>query len=202
MPLRPTLLLLATLAACGASGDAKPSDDTAAAVVDTSSSATVEAPPSQAPEPTDAALTAADVERWAKGMEGERQALAKVEEQFKAAKTGMDTLAAVGAASESATRAAGAAAAGVSEDRYNLIRSQLGELASSMVPSEFEKSGGMPAAMVAQMKQGREDGLAKLVAQTPPEVVEALRPRAEALAREHLMLAAERLRIATGKPKR
>jgi hypothetical protein len=200
MLLRPTLLLLATLAACGGGGDAQ-ADDSAAPVADTASSASVDAPPSPAPAPSDVALTPADVDRWAKGMEGERQALAKAEEQLKAAKSSVDTLSAMGATMETATRAAGAEAAGISEQRYNQIRNELGELAAAMVPSDVEKGGSMPADMVAQMKQGREDGLAKLVAQTPPEVVEALRPRAEALARERMMLAAERLRIATGKPK-
>jgi hypothetical protein len=201
MPLRPTLLLLATLAACGGSGDAKAADDSAAAVADTSSSAVVAAPPSQAPEPTDVALTAADIDRWAKGMEGERQALAKAEEQLKAAKSQTDTLSAMGATMETATRAAGAAAAGISEDRYNRIRNELGELAAAMAPSEMEASKSMPPEMLAQMKQSREEGLARLVAQTPPDVVEAMRPRAETLARERLQLAFERLRIASGKPK-
>ena len=56
--------------------------------------------------------------------------------------------------------------------------------------------------LVAQMKAGREDGLAKLVALTPPEVVEALRPRAQALADQQLTLVGERMRIASGRPRR
>lgn len=200
MSLRPTLFLLALVAACGGSGDAPNADDSAAA--DTSASAPVAAAPAAPGGTSDAPLGADDVERWAKGMEGEKQALYRAEDQLKAATSGTDTLSALGAAGESATRAAGAQAAGLSEERYARVRDRLGELATAMVPSAMETNGQMPAEMVAQMKAGREEGLAKLVAETPPEVVEALRPRAQALADLNLSLAGERMRIATGRPRR
>ncbi|MDF1504257.1 hypothetical protein [Roseisolibacter sp. H3M3-2] len=196
--LRPTILLLATLAACGATGDAADTDttsaDTAAAV-----EAPAAAPAAPPAEPTDAPLVAADVERYAKGLDAELEAVRQAGAQLKAAKSGTDTLSALDAASERRTRAAGAAAAGVSEDRWQFVRGHLGELATAMVPSAMETNGQMPAPMVAQIKQGREDGLAKLAAQTPAEVVEALKPRAQALADQQLRLAGERLRLATGR---
>jgi hypothetical protein len=154
MLLRPTLLLLATLAACGG-GDSQ-ADDSAAPVADTSSSASVDAPPSPAPAPSDVVLTPADVDRWAKGMEGERQALAKAEAQLRAAKTGVDTLSAIGATMETATRAAGAQAAGISEDRYN--DPQRARRAGGGDGPERDGGSQMPAEMLAQMKQGARRG--------------------------------------------
>jgi hypothetical protein len=113
-----------------------------------------------------------------------------------AARSGMDSLSAIHATTEMSTRAAGAAAAGVSEDRYQHIRGTLGELVGQMVPSEMETGGQLPAAMVEQVKQGREAGLATLVGTLPPALVEAVRPRAEGLRTQQLTLVGERMRAA------
>jgi hypothetical protein len=152
--------------------------------------------PAPAPDAGDAPLEAADVDRWQKGMEAELQAVKEAGAKLGAAKSGMDSLAAINGTIEMSTRAAGAAAAGVSEDRYQKIRGTLGELVGQMVPSEMETGGQMPAAMVEQMKQGREAGLAQLVGTLPPALVEAIRPRAQALRTQQLTLVGERMRAA------
>ena len=84
----------------------------------------------------------------------------------------------------------------MSADRYLKIRSTLSNLVGQMVSSEMETGGTMPAAMVEQIKQGREAGLAKQVAELPAELVDAVRPRAEALRREEMELLAARMRAA------
>ena len=189
--------LSAGLAAC-ASGDreeaaADSAVDSAAAVAPPTDAAPAPAP---ATETDDAPLGAADLDRWQKGMEAELKAVQEAGAKLAAARSGLDSLAAVGATSESATRDVGAAAAGVSGDRYQKIRSTLSNLAGQMVPSEMETGGSMPAAMVEQIKQGREAGLAQLVAELPAELVDAMRPRAEALRRQEVELLAARMRAA------
>jgi hypothetical protein len=129
-------------------------------------------------------------------MEAELKAVREAGAKLAAAKSGVDSMTAVGATIESATRDAGAAAAGVSPDRYLKIRSTLSELVGQMVPSEMETGGKMPAAMVEQIKQGREAGLAKQVAELPADLVDAVRPHAEALRRQEMELLAARVQAA------
>jgi hypothetical protein len=191
--------LSAGLAACGGADRDEAAADSA---VDSAAAATPPAdtaPTSLAPSPTesdDAPLAPADVDRWRKGMEAELKAVREAGAKLAAAKSGVDSMTAVGATIESATRDAGAAAAGVSPDRYLKIRSTLSELVGQMVPSEMETGGKMPAAMVEQIKQGREAGLAKQVAELPADLVDAVRPHAEALRRQEMELLAARVQAA------
>jgi hypothetical protein len=196
--------LSAGLAACGGSDRDEAAADS---VVDSAAAATppAEAAPTSVPAPLpesdDAPLAAADVDRWQKGMEAELKAVQEAGARLAAAASGLDSMTAVGATIESSTRDVGAAAAGVSPDRYLKIRSTLSELVGQMVPSEMETGGKMPAAMVEQIRQGREAGLAKQVAELPADLVDAVRPRAEALRRQELELLAARVQ-ATGTPRR
>jgi hypothetical protein len=191
--------LSAGLAACGGADRDEAAADSA---VDSAAAATPPAdtaPTSLAPSPTesdDAPLAPADVDRWRKGMEAELKAVREAGAKLAAAKSGVDSMTAVGATIESATRDPGAAAAGVSPDRYLKIRSTLSELVGQMVPSEMETGGKMPAAMVEQIKQGREAGLAKQVAELPADLVDAVRPHAEALRRQEMELLAARVQAA------
>ena len=190
--------LSAGLAACGSGerGEASAADsilDRAAATMPPADAAPASAPEA---ESDDAPLTAADVDRWRKGMEAELKAVQDAGARLASARSGMDSVAAVGSTTASATRDVGAAAAGVSGDRYQKIRSTLSELVGQMVPSEMETGGSMPAAMVEQIKQGREAGLAKQVAELPADLVDAVRPRAEALRRQEVELLAARMRAA------
>lgn len=54
----------------------------------------------------------------------------------------------------------------------------------------------MPAAMVAQMQKGREEGLARVSSDLPPALVEALRDHAAALRKQEVTLTGERLKAA------
>ena len=188
--------LSAGLAACGGSDRDEAADSAVDSVAAATPPADVASPSAPAAEPDDAPLGAADVDRWQKGMEAELKAVEEAGAKLAAAKSGLDSVAAVGATIESSTRDVGAAAAGVSPDRYLKIRSTLSELVGQMVPSEMETGSSMPAAMVEQIKQGREAGLAKQVAELPADLVDAARPRAAALRRQEMELLAARMRAA------
>ncbi len=178
-------------------------DDSAAGA----ESAAAEAKESAAPAPSAAAtgsasaaqapLTADDIDRWQRGMDAELAAVREAGTKLKAAKTGNDTLTAMTGALETSTRAAGAKAAGVDEERYNVIRTTLSSLAANLSPLEAEMNvKDMPPEMIAQLKQGREQSLAQASAGVPPAVIDALRPRAAALRKQDLTLVGERLKAA------
>jgi hypothetical protein len=191
-------LLCVLAVACGGSSDDGAATADSAATADTAT-APVESPstgasPAATPEGT---LTIADIDRWQQGMAGELAAVRQAGEQLRAAKTTEDSTNAIFAANEMSTRAAGAKAAGVDEERYNIIRSSLSSLVSNMAPLEQEMDvTQMPADAVAQLKQSREQSLARVASAFDPAVVEALRPRAAALRKQELELTAERMRAA------
>jgi hypothetical protein len=62
-------------------------------------------------------LTAADIERWTKGMDGELQAVREASAKLKTARTSEDTLNAMMGVQEMTTVDAGAKAAGVDSGR-------------------------------------------------------------------------------------
>src|SRR5687767_3279065 len=102
-------------------------------------------------------MTVADIDRWQKGMVAELAAVRDAGKQLKAAKTNADTLSAMMGANETSTRAAGARAAGVEENRYGLIASTLSSIVRYMVPIEVEMDvKQMPAEMKTAMNQDRE----------------------------------------------
>jgi hypothetical protein len=163
----------------------------AAAAAATTSGATSSAPP------TAASLTVDDIDRWKRGMEAELAAVREAGTKLAAAKTGNDTLTAMTGTLETSTREAGAKAAGVDPERYNFIRSTLSPLTAYLAPLEMEMNvKDMPPAMVAQMKQSREQSLAQASAGVPPAVIDALRPRAAELRKQDLTLVGERLKAA------
>jgi hypothetical protein len=174
-----------------ASAMAEQDSASAAAAAASTSGATSSAPP------TAASLTVDDIDRWKRGMEAELAAVREAGTKLAAAKTGNDTLTAMTGTLETSTREAGAKAAGVDPERYNFIRSTLSSLTAYLAPLEMEMNvKDMPPAMVAQMKQNREQSLAQASAGVPPAVIDALRPRAAELRKQDLTLVGERLKAA------
>lgn len=196
------MLALASLAAgCGGKDRDASTGGDSAATPDTA--ATAEAPATSAAAAPSASENApvpigvADIDRWQRGMQGELEAVRKAGESLRSAKTGTDSANAIFAANEMSTRGAGASAAGVDEERYQLIRTTLSPIVAQMSPLELEMNvSQMPASMVEQMKKGRAEALASAVAELPPALVKALEPRAADLRKQDLALVAERLRAA------
>ena len=183
------------MAACSRSEQAGTVDSSAAAA-DTTASASAAPPAAANPnDNTAASLTADDIDRWQKGMDAELEAVKKAGADLAAAKTSSDTMSAMMAANDMSTRAAGAKAAGVDEERYQLIRTTLSSVVGQMAPIELQMDvSKMPAAAVAELKKSREAGLAQATAELSPALVEALKPRAAALRKQDLTLTAERLK--------
>jgi hypothetical protein len=190
-------LLALTLYACGGQ-DSKPTPDAADGAVDSTSeqNAAVDTmmAPSSAPA-GQAALTVADIDRWEKGMAGELEAVRAAAAKVKEAKNANDTLTAMMGVQDMATAAAGAKAAGVNEERYKLIRSDLSAAASYLTPT----LGGIDTTMLspeqrAELKRNNEAQLEQMKDRVPADVVAALRPRAAELRKKDLELVGERLK--------
>ena len=198
------VLTASLLAGCGGSGetDADDAADSAAESAAESEAAGPEAgaaPAGAAPaaEQTSAPLAVEDIDRWQRGMEAELEAVRAAGVKLKAAKSGADTVSAMMGANDMATRDAGAAAAGLGAERYQFVRTTLSSAVGSLSPLEDEmKVSDMPPAMVEQLKQAREAGLAQLRETVPAAVIDALRPRAGALRKQELTLTGERLKAA------
>jgi hypothetical protein len=204
-PLALAMIVTALAVGCSAkdkdavvAGDSAGQADSAGADTSASSAASSGAPSTGATdESAPASITVADIDRWQRGMEAERNAVEEAGKKYKEAKTATDTMNAMFAANETSTRAAGASAAGVSENRYGLIGSTLSDVVSKMSPIENEMDvSKMPASMLTAMKEDRAKSLAQVTATLPPDLVEALRPRAAALRKQVLELTAQRMRAA------
>ena len=187
------LLLAATLYACG-TPDAKP-DAEADAAADTVTDEAATATPAPAPDAGQAPITVADIDRWERGMAGELEAVHGAAARLKDAKTGDDTVTALTGLQDMATSGAGARAAGVDEERYLLIRSNLSAAASYLAPAV----GGVDTTMLsaeqrAEMKRGDAAQLEQMKDVVPADVVAALAPRAAELRTKDLELVAARLK--------
>lgn len=144
-----------------------------------------------------APLSVTDIERWQRGMEAELEAVREAEAAMSRAQNAEDTLSAMMAANESSTLAAGARAAGVNDERYRFIRQNLSKAARHLTPLEQEMDiSQMPDAVVEQFEQSRRTSLQQMSAVLPPDVLEALRLRAEELRRQDVALTQERMRAA------
>jgi hypothetical protein len=185
-------LLAGLLLACGGGDAAK--DDAApdAAVEETEASSP--APPAN---PTNAPVAVEDIDRWAKGMEGELKVVQEAGAKLKQAKTSEDTLDAMMGVQEMNTVEAGASAAGLELERYRYVRSNLSAAAGYLAPEigGIDPSNLSPE-MREELKKGDETQLAQLADAVPAEVVTALKPRAPALRKQDLELAGERLKAA------
>jgi hypothetical protein len=187
--------LLAT--GCGTKDDAATDEAATEDTVSQEEGAADQGSATPAAEPagpsSSAPLTVADIDRWQRGMEAELKAVREAGAKLKSAKTGTDTVSAMFAANDMSTRDAGAKAAGVDPERYQFIRTTLSSAAAYLGPMEMDTTG-MPKSMVEELKKGRESGLARMSTELPPEVQEALRPRAAELRKQDLMLTGERLK--------
>jgi len=197
----PAGLLLANLYGCG-SRDAKPDADTQAAASEDAApaeGASTDAAPAAAP--VDAGpkpVTVADIDRWDKGMAAELEAVHAAAAKLKQAKTAEDSSTAMTGVLDTETLGAGARAAGVDPERYNLIRSTFSSAAGYLAPS----IGGLDTTTLSpdQRDQMRRDNAAQLDQMKdvlPPDVVSALTPKAAELRKKDLELTIARLK-ATG----
>lgn len=189
-------LLAATLYACGAQ-DSRPDGAAADTASSDATTADTTAMPASAPasDPGQVPVTVADIERWNKGMAGELEAVHAAAAKRKQAKTADDTVAAMMALQDMATNGAGASAAGIDAERYNLIRSNLSAAASYLAPSV----GGIDTTMLsadqrAEMRRQNAAQLEEMKGMVPPDVVAALAPRAVELRTRDLELVAARLK--------
>lgn len=189
--------LVAVAVACGGS-DADDATDSASAgevaAIDTAA-----ANASMAPQPgtgNAAPVSVADIEKWQRGMAAELQAVQAAGEKFKAAKTGSDSMEAMMAANEMSTLNAGASAAGLNPERYKHVRSTLSAVALALHPLELDSDLSSMPGFADQLKAQGAQNLERMKADAPTEVVEAMRPRALELRKQHTDLVAARLRAA------
>lgn len=202
-----SVLAAALLAGCGTRRSDAAADDSAAAAqedaaaVQADSVAATPAPQGAqaqtAGTASNAPITLADVERWQRGIAAELQAVREAGEKLHRAKTAEDTVNAMFAANEMGTRAAGAKAAGVDEERYQFIRTTLSSAVSQLTPVESEMNvKDMPPAMLEEMKKGRETAIARMSNDIPPDVMDTLRQHAVELRKRDMGLVAARLETA------
>lgn len=158
------------------------------------------APPAPAPAaPQRDALTAQDVERWQRGLAAEKKAVQEAGARLAAAKDENAKLEALHGTTEMATNEIGAKAAGVDVDTYRRIGQVLSMAAAQFSPVELEMDVSQaPPELIDQLKQAKAAGMERVSKQLPPDVIEAIRPRAAELRRADMELAGERLKIATG----
>jgi hypothetical protein len=186
---------VALLVACGGKDASRADSADAADPGDTVAEAPVSAATPTPANPTTAPLGVEDIDRWQRGMAAELEAVHQAAARLKGARTGEDTLSAMMGMNDMSTATAGAKAAGVDEERYKLIRSDLSAAAGYLAP----QLGGVDTTMLSpaqrdEMRQGNEAQLKQMEDRVPPAVIEALRPRAADLRKQDLELTGERLK--------
>jgi hypothetical protein len=184
-------------AACGKSDSAATSDTptTQNAQADTpQANASIEPLPGTG---SGAPVAVADIEKWQRGMAAELVAVQQAGEKFKASKNAADSLDNMTATQEMSTLKAGAAAAGLDPERYKFVRSTLSQVALALSPLELDMDPKvMPPGFADQLKAQGAQNLERMKADAPTEVVEAMRPRALQLRKQHTDLVAARLKAA------
>jgi hypothetical protein len=193
VPTSRCLLALLLSAGCGGGADRPGEPDQAASAPAAAADSSAVGPAG----PADAPLTVEDVARWEKGMAAELAAVRAAGQKLAAAKTSDDTLSAVMGVQEMSTRAVGAEAAGVDQERYAVLRADLSAAVSYLTPH----LGGIDTTILSlaqrdELRQMNAAQLKQMEARVPPPVVEALRPKAEALRKRDLELAGARLKSA------
>lgn len=188
-PLR--LLIALLFAACG--GEA-PKDEPPAETAPEAGASDASGP---SPNPVSAPISVEDIERWEKGMAAELAAVLQSGGKLENAGTGEDTLSALMGVQEMTTTPVGAEAAGMDQERYKTVRSNLAAAVAYLTPH----LGGVDTTMlsVAQREEMRAMNAAQLKqleGTVPAEVIEALKPKAEALRRKEIELAGARLKSA------
>ena len=130
-------------------------------------------------------------------MAAELAAVREAGTKLKNAKTGDDTLAAMMGVQEMSTMTSGAKAAGLDEERYKAVRSDLGAAVGYLTPH----LGGIDTTMLSQaqrdeLRRMNAEQLKQLEGRVPAPVVEALKPKAETLRKREIELAGARLKSA------
>jgi hypothetical protein len=185
-------LVAVSLSACGGS-ESKPSPD-----VPQDAAADTAAAPDPAPAvPGQIPLSVADIDRWDRGMAGELDAVHGAAAKLRAARTGDDTVSAMMGSQDMATVEAGANAAGVDAERYQLIRTNLSAAAGYLAPHiGGVDTTALSADQRAEMARNNAAQLEQMKDVVPPDVVAALTPRAAELRTRDLELAVARLKAA------
>ena len=191
------VLALTPTACGGGDSDTDEAPPPAEAGADTGAGGEVAPPASDASADAPAPVTVSDIDSWQKGMAAELEVVRAAGTKLKEAKTPDDTLSAMMGMQEMATQEAGARAAGLELERYKFVNSELSAAVSYLTP----QLGGIDTTMLspAQRDELRESNAAQLKQmedRVPPDVVEALRPRAAELRKQSLELVAERLKSA------
>jgi hypothetical protein len=194
------LLAVTLMTGCGGKETENQTEEAAPAAMEEEAPATSEAQATSevgaaSGNPTTAPLTKDDIERWEKGMAGEMKAVQDAAAKMKAARTSEDTLTAMMGVQEMNTWAAGAQAAGLEQERYKFIRSNLSAVVGYLTPS----FAGMDTTMLSQaqrdeLRQGNEAQLKRMETEVPADVVEAIRPRAIELRKKDMELVGARLK--------
>jgi hypothetical protein len=128
-------------------------------------------------------------------MAAELEAVHAAAARLKQAKTADDTMTAMMGTQDMSTLEAGAQAAGVDRERYNLIRGTFSEAASYLAPSVGgPDTTGLSPDQRAEMRRGNATQLEQMKDVVPPDVVSALTPRAAQLRTKDLELVAARLK--------
>jgi hypothetical protein len=187
--------LCVLIAACTKSDSSAAADSSSTETAATDTAAMNAAVAQQPGTGTTAPVTVDDIARWQKGMEAELKAVQAAGERFKAARNSKDSLDNMMGSNEMSTLEVGASAAGLNPERYKFVRSTLSTVALALSPLELEAKG-MPPEFAEQMKQNGASTLSRMTAEAPPELVEAMRPRALELRKQHTDLVAARLRAA------
>ena len=128
-------------------------------------------------------------------MAAELAAVQEAGTKLKSAKSGEDTLSALMGVQEMTTTPVGAEAAGMDQERYKTVRSNLAAAVAYLTPH----LGGIDTTMLSpaqreEMRQMNAAQLKQMEGRVPAEVVEALKPKAEALRKKDLELTGARLK--------
>ena len=196
-PFRTSLRLLTVVLLAGCWGGAGKDETHDEADADTAGDAPASAPDTagQTGSASSVPLSVEDIERWEKGIAAELAAVQEAGVKLKSAKTGEDTLSALMGVQEMTTTPVGARAAGLDEARYSVVRSDLSAATAYLTP----QLGGIDTTMLSpaqreEMRQMNTAQLKELEGRVPAAVVEALKPRAEALRKKDLELTGARLK--------
>lgn len=192
-----SLIVALMVLGCGKKGsDTSSADSETQAVIESTEAVPAsQAQPASSTNPISVPLTKADIERWEKGMAGEMKAINEAGAKMKAARSGEDTLTAMMGVQETATSAAGAKAAGMEEERYKFVRSNLSAVVGYLTPS----LGGIDTTVLSQaqrdeLRQMNEARIQQMQQDVPADVVEALRPRAVELRKKDWEVIGARLK--------
>ena len=189
------LLIVPLMLGCGGKDDDTAAEDANGGAAADNAPPSTEPAPAPATNPNVAPLTTADIDRWDKGMAGELKAIEEAGAKIQSARSGEDTLSAMMGVQEMATIGAGAQAAGVELERYKFVRSNLSAVASYLTPSQ----GGIDTTLLSQaqrdeLRQMNDTRIQQMQQDVPPEVVDALKPRAVELRKKDLELVGARLK--------